>query len=239
MPKHDEVPAHLRDKLSEPLVTEAPVIVPAPRAPAVLSPAAGLDHTQLGEAVAAGVAAALKAMGMTPPEAGTAPTNQAEKVRAEAKAAGAARPVSYVPFISREPYGTGATMLLVVSHRGRVVNMMNYQEPEGFDKIKPPGVMPGRRGRLPEGQGMLIEDRNGGVRPNLATQNLIYKTYFVRDNQTIIGRKLNEGGRMTDEEVAAHVAIYPDFLTPSANRMGIGAVYDETESMLDDEEAAE
>ena len=224
MSKHDEKQA--------PPQPDAPVIVPdVQRAPAPSD-----IQAQIAQGIAAGVAAAMANMGMNPP--GQAHVQTAAERHQEAvkiSKPGMTTSHTLVPYISREPYGTGAAMLLVVSQRGRVVNMQRYTHPEGFDRICPKGKDPGPAGRLPEGCTMTVKAANG-EKPNMRTLHLIYQSYFLRDNQLIVGRKLHEGGRMTPEEQAEWLKVNPDILTPENGSSAIGSVPVVND---DDQDAAE
>jgi hypothetical protein len=201
---------------------DAPPPPPAPSiVPDIQSPASIQQQIEAG--IQAGVTAAMARMGIT--TQGQAAQSADEK---HAEVMKVSKPRlshehTLVPFISREPMGTGAAMLLVVSHRGRVVNMQRYTHPEGYDKICPKGRDPGPAGRLPEGCTMTIKAANG-EKPNIRTQHLIYQTYYVRDCALYVGRKLYEGGRMTEAEQTEWLKTNPLILTPENGSSAVGSV---------------
>ena len=187
-----------------------------PEAPALKDDMVTMSKADIQAMVLAATAQAMAASGMArPPE----PTQEENTQAQWAKEHPTAAPQKYVPFISREPFGTGASMLLVVSHRGIVVGIHNYTPPVGFDLPRPPDTEPGPRGRLPHGTRTKKPDGNLDTRMLV----MIYHQYYVRDNSTVLRRPLLESGRMTPDEIAEILKSHPKFMTPEIHS-AVGSV---------------
>jgi hypothetical protein len=142
------------------------------------------------------------------PALGSKEQEEAEKV--ERAAWVKANPSKYVPYVSREPFGTGAGMLLVISPRGYVVGIHRYTHPIGYDVTIPKGREPGPLGRLFPSESN--HHRDGSL--TMTTKHMIYHQYYLRDNHFLLRRPLIVANVMTPEEIAEWQKVNPDFLKP-------------------------
>jgi hypothetical protein len=188
-----------------------------PEAPAPKDDMVTMSKADIQAMIMASTAQAMAAAGMMAP----APITQEEAAaRKYAEEHPVGRPVAYVPFCSREPFGTGAVMLLVISHRGVVVGIHNYTPPVGFDKPREHAdAEPGPLGRLPPGKKTSKADGS----PDTRQLMMIYHQYYAKDNHTLLRRPLLESGRMTEAEVAEQLKLTPKFLMPESGD-AVGAV---------------